>query len=84
MSTQPESEPRDVYSVSEEIIKIVPDSETELLYELRKFNDTLWNQAPELRKTAEFWTPLGRILEKNITSFHEEWQKNVLKLFNNM
>jgi hypothetical protein len=76
-------EPRDVYIVSEEIMKIVPDTEVELLYQLRKFNDTLWNQAPELRMSSRYWNPLVNILEKNITSFDLEWQKKVLKIFNN-
>jgi hypothetical protein len=82
-NTNSEPKPRDVYAVCEEIMKIIPDSETELLFQLRKFNDTLWNQAPELRRSAMFWRPLGNILQKNITDFEHEWQKNVLKMFNN-
>lgn len=80
------SEPvsRDVYDITKQIMDLVPDSEVELLYQLRKFQDGLWNQAPELRISAMFWKPLGNILNKNIDSFEEDWQKKILKLFNNV
>jgi hypothetical protein len=79
-----EPEPRDVYDIVKQIMDLVPDSEVELLYQLRKFQDGLWNQAPELRISAMFWKPLGNILNKNIDSFEEDWQKKILKLFNNV
>ena len=78
-----EPEPRDVYEICNKIMDIIPDSEVELLYQLRKFNDGLWNQAPELRKSALFWKPLGNILNQNINSIEEDWQKKILKLYNN-
>jgi len=77
-----EHEPRDVAEICKQIMDLVPDSEIELLYQLRRFQDGLWNQAPELRKTAMFWNPLGNILSKNMYSFEEDWQKKILKLFN--
>jgi hypothetical protein len=77
-----ETEPRDVYEVCDKILILVPDTEDELIYQLMQFRETLWNQAPELRKSSIFWKPLTNILEKNIKSFNEEWQRNVLKLFN--
>jgi len=76
-------EPRDVYDICEQILKIIPDTEQELIYQLMKFNETLWNKAPELRKTVTFWKPLENILQQNITSFDGDWQKKVLKLYNN-
>ena len=82
-SRPPEPEPRDVYDITKKIMDLVPDSEVELLYQLRKFHDGLWNQAPELRISAMFWKPLGNILNKNIDSFEQDWQKKILKLFNN-
>ena len=78
-----EPEPRDVGDICKQIMDIVPDSEVELLYQLRKFYDTLWNQAPELRKSTIFWKPLGNILNQNIDSFEQDWQKKILNLFNN-
>ena len=77
-----QSEPRDVYEICDKILNLVPDTEEELIYQLIRFRETLWNQAPELRKSAIFWKPLTNILERNITSFNEEWQKKILKLFN--
>jgi hypothetical protein len=76
-------EPRDVYDITKQIMDLVPDSEVELLYQLRMFHDTLWNQAPELRISAMFWKPLGNILNKNVDSFEQDWQKKILKLYNN-
>jgi hypothetical protein len=75
-------EPRDVYDITKQIMDLVPDSEVELLYQLRKFHDTLWNQAPELRISGMLWKQLGNILNKNIDSFEQDWQKKILKLFN--
>jgi len=80
---EPETEPRDVYDICKKIMDLVPDSEVELLYQLRKFHDGLWNQAPELRVGGQFWKPLGNILNQNIESFDHDWQKKILKLFNN-
>ena len=79
----PEPEPRDVYKICDQIMKIVPDNERELSFDLGKFNDTLWNQAPELRQSVMFWKPFGDILNKHIQTFDEEWQKNVFNVFMN-
>jgi hypothetical protein len=78
-----QEEPRDVYDICDQILKLIPDTEEELIYQLMQFRETLWNQAPELRKSAIFWKPFGNVLEKNITSFDQDWQKKVLKLYNN-
>ena len=72
-----QSEPRDVYEICDKILNLVPDTEEELIYQLMRFRETLWNQAPELRKSDIFWKPLTNILERNITSFNEDWQKKV-------
>jgi hypothetical protein len=82
INSQPTREPRDVVDICQKIIDIVPVSEATLLIQLLKFKDSLWNQAPELRKDATLWKPLGNILNQNIDSFDEEWQKKILKLFN--
>jgi len=82
INSQPTREPRDVLDICQKIIDIVPESEATLMIQLLKFKDSLWNQAPELRKDATLWKPLGNILNQNIDSFDEEWQKKILKLFN--
>ena len=79
----PEPEPRDVYAICDQIMKIVPDNERDLLFDLGKFYDSLWNQAPELRMSVMFWKPFGNILNKHIQTFDEEWQKKVFNVFMN-
>jgi len=77
-----EPEPRDVAEIAMQIIDIIPDSEVEIMYRVRKFHDSLWNQAPEIRKSSVLWKELANILNKNIDSFEKEWERKVLKLFN--
>jgi len=77
-----ELEPRDIAEITEKILDMIPDSEVELIYQVRKFHDSLWNKALELRKSAVFWKHFANILNKNIDSFDEEWQKKILQLFN--
>lgn len=75
--------PRDVYEICEEILKLVPDTETELLYDLMAFRDTLWNKAPEIRKGPDLWRHFGYIMNQHIRSTDETWQKNLIRIFNN-
>jgi|UniRef100_A0A6C0JM11 hypothetical protein len=77
------SEPRDVAIVCMQILKIIPETEIELLNDLRNFQETLWNQAPELRKAANFWKPFIHLLNNNITNIDNEWKLKVLKIINN-
>ena len=77
-----EVELRDVAETCKQIIDIIPGSEIELMYQVRKFHDSLWNQAPELRSNAIFWKQLANILNKNIDSFEKEWERKILNLFN--
>ena len=77
-----QSEPRDVYDICDKILNLVPDTEEELIYQLMRFRETLWNQAPEIRKSYVLWKELASILNKNIDSFEKEWERKVLKLFN--
>lgn len=73
---------RCVVTVIDRLLTIIPESETTLRNELIKFKDPLWNQAPELLSAAQFWTPAGNILNKNITVFDEPWKTEVLNIFN--
>uniref|UniRef100_A0A6C0B2N9 Uncharacterized protein n=1 Tax=viral metagenome TaxID=1070528 RepID=A0A6C0B2N9_9ZZZZ len=74
--------PRCVVTVINRLLTIIPLSETSLRDELTKYKDPLWNQAPELLSGAQFWIPVGQILEKNITKFDEPWKTTVLNVFN--
>ena len=78
-----EIEGRDVGYIISEILKIIPPNQIALIYELKAFNKTLWNQSPESRKTEYCWAPVQNILNKHIQNLDEEWQINLQKLFNN-
>jgi len=73
---------RCVVTVINRLLTIIPESETVLRDELTKYKDPLWNQAPELLSSAQFWIPVGQILNANITLFDEPWKKEVLNVFN--
>jgi len=83
VSTTEQVVARDVYQISEKVREIVPIYEADLLFELRAFEDTLWNQAPELRKSTHCWQPFLAILGKHIQTFDKDWQKKVLGLIRN-
>lgn len=74
--------PRCVVTVINSLLTIIPLSETSLRDELTNYKDPLWNQAPELLSGAQFWIPVGQILERNITEFDEPWKTTVLNIFN--
>jgi hypothetical protein len=86
-STQRETEqvplPRCVVTVINRLLTIIPLSETTLRNELINYKEPLWNQAPELLSSGQFWIPAGQILERNITEFDEPWKTTVLNVFNN-
>jgi hypothetical protein len=78
---------RDIYQVHEQIIKRIPESESELINNLNKFIASLWNQAPEVRKGPEVYLPYGDILNYYIPSYDETksediWKKNINYIFN--
>jgi hypothetical protein len=75
--------PRDVATVCKKVLNVIPPLELELISELNKFYESLWNKAPEIRKGAELWKQFGYILSSNITEIDEDWKQTVLKLFNN-
>jgi hypothetical protein len=73
---------RSVDKVIEKILTVIPESESNLILELRDYYYTLWNKAPELLKTDIFWIPLGKILENHITNMDKEWKIQTRKIFN--
>ena len=74
---------RDVGDVIIKLMEIIPDSEEKLKSEISEFYNTLWNKAPELRRSYVFWKPLGEILNNNIAVFDAEWKTTLLETFNN-
>ena len=74
---------RDVYDICEMVMEIIPDTEIVLLQELRKFSNSLWNKAPELRKGSELWIQFGIILQQYIgESFDKDWKMRVINIYN--
>jgi hypothetical protein len=72
--------PRLVEDVVKQILEIIPISETKLLYDLKIFTESLWNQAPELRRAAECWVPFIQVLNNNIPNIEEDWQIKIKEI----
>jgi hypothetical protein len=64
-----------------QILRVIPQTETKLINEIKTYYDSLWNQAPDVLQTSYCWTPLQTILNNNISYFDEEWKCEVLNIF---
>jgi hypothetical protein len=73
---------RNVSEVSVKVREIVGNNNADLVFELRQFEDGLWNQAPELRKSSHCWTPFLAILGQYISGRDSDfdWQKKIVAL----
>jgi hypothetical protein len=78
-----ENYPRSVDIVIKQVLEVVPETETNLIKDLTKYYNSLWNQAPESLKDSYCWVPFSNILNYYINSEDEEWQKKVIKIFTN-
>lgn len=76
---------RSVSDIIPKLLKIIPENENEkdLINDIKEFERNLWNQAPELLCFANFWIPLGNILNKHIHNIDTDWKIKLLKIFNN-
>lgn len=74
--------PRCVVAVMEELLKTIPVSEVYLRNDIKTYHGSMWNQAPEARKTAYNWVPLQDIMIKHVQSIDEDWQKRAVQIFN--
>jgi hypothetical protein len=74
---------RSVVDVMDEILQLVPESDTTLITEITKYKETLWNQSPEALKTEYCWLPLQYIMNRNVGLIDTEWKQELLKVFNN-
>ena len=79
-----EPKPRSVVSVICQLIKEIPENETELIQDLKNYTDGLWNIAPELLETSTYWCPLENILKKHIKTIDTDWKKTLVKIHNNV
>ena len=74
--------PRDVGEIISVLLEIIPENEINLRKEITEFDNSLWNQAPELRKTLH-WGTLANILNKQIEHIDTDWKRHIVKVFNN-
>jgi hypothetical protein len=65
-----------------QIIALIPEDETELIANIKKYDIDLWNQAPELRNNPNFWAALQNTLQKNIPDIDTPWKQQIVKIFN--
>jgi len=77
-----DQEPRDVQQVISFILEIIPETETNLLTELKKFNEKMYYQPPEHRNSCETWVPFANILNKHIPDITKDWQIKIQKIVN--
>jgi hypothetical protein len=70
-------EERTIEKVIQELLTVIPEKEEILITELKNFNDSYWNQAPEL-----LFNILGNILNNNVQNIDEAWKVKLVKIFN--
>jgi len=75
-------DPRDVVVIIYKILDAIPTNEEVLQNELKQYLETLWNQAPEIRRSKYCWAPLLDILQRHIPDIDEDWKHRVLHIFN--
>jgi hypothetical protein len=69
--------------VIHQLIEVIPENEIELIQDLEKYANGLWNIAPELLGNSTYWRPLAKILNKHIKEIDTEWKKTLVKIHNN-
>jgi hypothetical protein len=74
---------RNVCDVLTIIMKFIPENETNLIDNLNKFSESLWNQAPESLKGYYCWAQLVTILNRDIPNISEDWQIKIKEVINN-
>lgn len=75
---------RSVIDVSNKILQIIPDKEYALKRDVKKYSESLFNQAPEVLRGSICWIPFVNILNSHITVFDEEWKIQMRNMINNV
>jgi hypothetical protein len=75
---------RSVTDIIPKLFEIIPSQEIDLINSLNQFNDTLWNKAPEILKSQEYWIPLQNILNFHLNNIDNKWKEKLVKIFNNI
>jgi hypothetical protein len=65
-----------------ELLKIIPNEETELIDKLTQYRDSLWNKAPEITRSYICWEPLQNILTIYVKEINTDWKRKMVKMFN--
>jgi len=74
---------RKVTDVYKQIKPLIQDSNTELVGELDKYIESLWNIAPEELCTGYFWTPFLNILNLHYEQIETDKKIIIKKILSN-
>lgn len=72
---------RSIKDIIQQILAVIPESENVLITEIKEYRDGLFNQAPELMGSSQFWIPVQHILARNIPDIDNEWKVKVQRIF---
>jgi hypothetical protein len=75
--------PRSVSDIIPQLLSVIPETEKNLINDIKEFYKNLWNQPPEALRSSRFWVPLGNIFNKHIQNIDTDWKLKLLKIFNN-
>jgi hypothetical protein len=73
---------RDFNDVIDQLLAVIPETETDLLNKINDYKNGLFNIAPELRGNGEYFIRLTYILNSNITEIDTEWKHQLIDIFN--
>uniref|UniRef100_A0A6C0IE56 Uncharacterized protein n=1 Tax=viral metagenome TaxID=1070528 RepID=A0A6C0IE56_9ZZZZ len=65
------------------MLKVIPLTEEKLIYDLNLFLGKMWNQAPEVTMSEEYWNYLNVILNKYLSTLPEEIVNKIRIVYNN-
>lgn len=72
---------RNLTTVIDQILKVIPDSEIDIAYDLLDLKSSAMFAAPE---TMPFWwQETADYLNENVQDFTQEWAQRVFKIFTN-
>jgi hypothetical protein len=74
---------RNVTDVYEQIKPIIPNKNLDLINDLDKYIDSLWNIAPELLCRKYHWTLFLHIFNSHSNEIDDETSDNIRKILSN-
>ena len=73
---------RDIVTVANEVICLVPEKETILRDSLQKFIDRLVYIPPEIIYSNEIWLSFATILNRCVPKITEDWHRKIQEIVN--